>query len=281
MIRFLVVALTAVAATAAVASAQPTPVRPAPAPVATISLTAAPAAAITTPARESRLFELRTYYAGRGKLDALNARFRDHTVRLFEKHGITPIGFWSPVGNPDNKLIFLVAYPNRAARDAAWTALIADPEWTRAKRATETDGRLVEKIEEVFLTPTDFSPVVTPTRNGEPRLFELQTETVSAANADALNIQFRDHAAKLFGKHGVTAVGYWTVTNPAAGEATLIYLLAHKDADGREKAFVSLRSDPAWTTIKADADKKIGVPLTSKDGTRTVLLTPTDYSPLR
>src|SRR6476469_2737431 len=69
---------------------------------------------------DTRVFEMRTYYANPGKLDALNARFRDHTVKLFEKHGITNIGYWVPVENTENKLIYVLAYPSREAREASW-----------------------------------------------------------------------------------------------------------------------------------------------------------------
>src|SRR5712691_3208432 len=80
-------------------------------------------------AQDGRVFEMRTYYAAPGKLDALNARFRDHTVKLFEKHGITNIGYWVPIDNPDSKLIYILAYPSRDARDKSWKEFLADPDW--------------------------------------------------------------------------------------------------------------------------------------------------------
>src|SRR5229473_1948552 len=87
-------------------------------------LIAAPA--IPAADKESRLFELRVYYAAPDKLDALNARFRDHTCKLFEKHGMTNIGYWTPVDNPENKLFYMLAYPSQEARAAAWKGFLAD-----------------------------------------------------------------------------------------------------------------------------------------------------------
>ena len=82
----------------------------------------------TAAEQDPRCFEMRVYYAPPGKLDALNARFRDHTLRLFEKHGIANIGYWMPIDNKDNKLTYLLAYPSREARDKSWKAFQADPE---------------------------------------------------------------------------------------------------------------------------------------------------------
>src|SRR2546421_792764 len=89
---------------------------------------------------QMRLFELRTYTANEGKLDALNARFRDHTVKLFEKHGMTNVGYWTPIDNKDNKLIYILAYPNREARDRSWAAFGADADWRKAFQEAQANG---------------------------------------------------------------------------------------------------------------------------------------------
>jgi hypothetical protein len=108
-----------------------------------------------------RLFEMRTYTAAEGKLDALNARFRQHTNRLFIKHGMTLIGYWTPAEGPDAKttLVYILAYPSREAREKAWEGFRADPEWVAARDASEKDGKLLVKVESTFLTPTDYSPL--------------------------------------------------------------------------------------------------------------------------
>ena len=103
-------------------------------------------------------YELRTYYAADGKLEALHARFRDHTIGLFEKHGMKNLHYWVPEPNDEGKLVYLLAYPSREAREASWKAFLADPEWIAAKEKSELGGKLVAKVESVFLTPTDYSP---------------------------------------------------------------------------------------------------------------------------
>lgn len=112
-------------------------------------------------ASSARLFELRTYHAAPGKLDALHARFRDHTVGLFAKHGITVVGFWTPDGQegPDGTLVYLLAFDDRDAADAAWDAFRADPVWIAARADSERDGPLTSSIESVYLHPTDYSPL--------------------------------------------------------------------------------------------------------------------------
>ena len=109
--------------------------------------------------KETRFFEMRTYYAAPGKLDNLLARFRDHTTKLFEKHGMVNVGYWTPATNSENKLIYLLAYPSRDAREKSWKAFGADPVWQKVARESERDGKLVNKVESVFLAPTDFSPI--------------------------------------------------------------------------------------------------------------------------
>jgi hypothetical protein len=110
----------------------------------------------------SRSFELRTYTAAPGKLEALHARFRDHTNALFTKHGMTIVGFWVPSDKDkgsDNTLVYLLQFPDRAARDRAWDAFRKDPEWIAVRDASEANGKLTEKIDSVMLTATDYSPM--------------------------------------------------------------------------------------------------------------------------
>jgi hypothetical protein len=110
---------------------------------------------------DTRVFEMRTYYANPGKMQALHARFRNHTCRLFAKHGMTLIGFWSPTDAKDaeERMVYILAFPSREAADKAWKAFREDPEWLKAKEASEKDGVLVKKVDSVFLNPTDYSPI--------------------------------------------------------------------------------------------------------------------------
>jgi hypothetical protein len=109
---------------------------------------------------QNRVFELRTYFTHDGRLGALNKRFRDHTCRLFQKHGMELIGFWTPQDEKDGKdgkLVYLLAFPSREAAKASWKAFQEDPEWQKARKESELDGPIVKKVESVFLDPTDYS----------------------------------------------------------------------------------------------------------------------------
>jgi hypothetical protein len=230
--------------------------------------------------KESRFFEMRTYYAAPGKLDDLQARFRNHTTRLFEKHGMVNIGYWVPLTNTENKLIYVLAYPSREARERAWKEFAADPAWQAAAKESERNGKLVSKAESVFLTPTDFSPVVKPESSQTPRMFELRIYHAAPGKLDNLLARFRDHTTALFAKHGMTQLGYWLPTEKkdGAGE-TLIYILAHRNKEAAEASFKAFRADPQW--IQAKSASEVNGPLTVKDGVQSVLMVPTDYSPAK
>ena len=108
-----------------------------------------------------KVYELRTYHASPGKLDALQARFRDHTCKLFQKHGFEIIGFWTPTEAEEAKdtLIYIIAFPTVEAQKKAWQAFRADPEWLKVKADSEKDGSLTTKVESKNLKATDFSPL--------------------------------------------------------------------------------------------------------------------------
>lgn len=109
-------------------------------------------------AKGNRLFEMRTYTTHPSRLDALNKRFREHTNKLFVKHGMELVGYWTPQGK-DNTLVYILAYPSKEAREASWKAFQADPAWKEAREASEKDGKIVAKVDSVFLDPTDYSPI--------------------------------------------------------------------------------------------------------------------------
>jgi len=114
------------------------------------------------PATEKpRVFELRTYTTEPGKLDALHARFRDHTTKLFEQHGMTNIGYWTPADGPRSKdtLIYVLAHESRAAAEKSWLAFRNDPAWLKARGESEAAGPIVRKVESVFMNPTDYSVI--------------------------------------------------------------------------------------------------------------------------
>ncbi|HVR29918.1 MAG TPA: NIPSNAP family protein [Thermoanaerobaculia bacterium] len=121
------------------------------------TLGSAPAAS----GEERRAFELRVYTAEQDKMEALEQRFRDHTLRLFVKHGMEVVGFWKPVAEEgqEGKLVYLLAFPSHQARSDAWSAFGKDPEWQKVYAESHQDGPLVKKIESTRLDPTDYSPL--------------------------------------------------------------------------------------------------------------------------
>ena len=112
-------------------------------------------------AAKGRVFELRTYTAGEGKLEALHARFRNHTLKLFQKHGMQNVGYWSPLDAPAAQytLIYVIAHKDRDAAKKSWDAFRNDPDWKKVQGESEAGGKLVTKVESVYMEATDYSPM--------------------------------------------------------------------------------------------------------------------------
>ena len=110
---------------------------------------------------KQRVFEIRTYYTEPGKLPDLLKRFRDHTTKLFEKHGMTNIAYWVPSDEPHSQdtLIYILAHESRDAAKKSWEGFRADPDWIKARDASEAAGKIVHNMESVFADPTDFSAI--------------------------------------------------------------------------------------------------------------------------
>jgi len=111
---------------------------------------------------QTRVFELRTYTCNEGKLDALKARFRDHTIEIFKRHGMESIGYWIPQDPEKSKttLIYIIAHPSREAAAKNWKEFAADPEWKKVAAASEANGKILAKApESVFMDPADFSQI--------------------------------------------------------------------------------------------------------------------------
>jgi NIPSNAP protein len=233
-------------------------------------------------AQDTRCYELRTYYAAPGKLDELHARFRDHTCKLFEKHDIQNIGYWVPLDNSENKLIYLLAYPTREAHDKSWKEFMADPDWKAAYKASEANGPLVKKVESIFTQATDYSPEDDKSAGTEPRVFELRTYKAAPGKLNDLHARFRDHTCKLFEKHGIANIGYGVPMDKDKGaDDTLIYMVAHKSKEAAAESWKAFANDPDWKKAKAASEEKAGGPLTVEGGVKSVYLKATDYSPIK
>lgn len=230
---------------------------------------------------DTRVFETRIYYTHPGKLDDLHKRFREHTMALFEKHGMQNIGYWTPVDNTNSLLFYIIAHPSMEASAASWKAFGSDPEWKRVQKESELAGPIVRKVDRYFMRATDYSPRIKPAKSGTPRLFEWRDYTPSEGHLPALDARFRDHTIQLFSKHGIQHIGYWhTLTNKTTTER-LVYMLAHKNKAAAEKSFAEFRKDPAWIAAKDASEKAAGGSLTAPNGVVSTFLVPTDYSPTK
>ena len=110
---------------------------------------------------QNRVFELRTYTCAEGKLEDLKKRFRDHTIEIFARHGMESIGYWVPQDGERSKntLIYILAHPSREAATKNWAEFQADPEWKKVAAESEANGKIVQKVESVFMEPTEFSQI--------------------------------------------------------------------------------------------------------------------------
>jgi hypothetical protein len=116
----------------------------------------------THAAESDMVYELRVYHCYEGKLPDLLRRFREHTTKIFEKHGMTNVAYWLPMDEPQksNTLIYVLAHPSREAAATNWRAFSADPEWQSVQKASEANGKIVEKVDSTFIVLTDFSPKI-------------------------------------------------------------------------------------------------------------------------
>jgi len=242
-----------------------------------------PAAAVH--AADGKVYEMRAYVTNDGKLDALLKRFRDHTCKLFEKHGMENIGYWVPVekaDGADNTLIYILAHASRDAAKASFKAFGADPEWQAARMASEEGGKILAKApESVFMDTTPYSPAVKTGAGDRERVFELRLYTTPPGKLDALHARFKDHTMGLFTKHGMTHIGYWTPTDADKGAQTkLIYILAHASQEAGKASFAAFRADPDWIKAKAESEKD-GSLTVATDGVKSIYLRAVDFSQIR
>jgi NIPSNAP len=227
----------------------------------------------------TRLYELRVYYASEGKFQDLMNRFQQHTLKYFYQHNMRLEGFWLPLGeNKENKLVYLLSYPSREARDKSWKEFMADKGWIAVMKNSAVNGEIVAKVESTFLKTTDFSP--NNMKSVGDRVFELRTYKATPNHLPNLLSRFRDHTVKLFENHGMTNIIYWTPTDKEQGsDDMLIYFLAHKTKDAGLASFKSFGGSPEWQAVRKASEEKAGGSLTVF--VKSEYMTPADFSPLK
>jgi hypothetical protein len=225
---------------------------------------------------DTRYFEMRIYYCYPGRLDALVERFQNHTTRIFEKHGMENIGYWLPAKNDRNALYYILAYPSKEARDKSWADFSADPEWKEVATKSEVSGKIVESVTSVFMNASDLLPKINTASAGQQHVFELRTYTCLPGRLPNLITRFKDHTLKLFEKHHMENIVYFTSIEKES-QSKLVYLLAHKSEEEAAKSWDAFRSDPVWIAAR-DASEKDGKIV---EKVESVYLKPLSFSKLK
>ncbi len=204
------------------------------------------------------VYELRTYTTNEGKLENLNARFRDHTVALFKKHGIESVGYWVPTEEPKSKntLVYVIKHESRESAKVSWKAFIADPAWKKVAKESQLDGKILAKApESVYMEATDYSPKFSNDQKAGDAVFELRIYRTNEDKLGNLDARFRDHTIGLFSRHGIQSVAYWHPTDEPESESTLIYLIRHNSRDAAKTSWKAFGSDEEWKKVAKESQK--------------------------
>lgn len=213
--------------------------------------TAVTSAVAQTP--DSPLYEIRTYHCNEGKRPDLIARFQHHTTRIFEKHGMENIGYWLPTAN-NNDLIYILAFPNKAARDAAWEGFLADEEWKAVYAKSIVNGNLVKSIDSEFLTLNSELTNNIKTNSGlDSPVFELRTYYCFPDKFPNIVARFRDHTRALFEKHGMVNVAYFQTVKADSSQPELKYIIAHKNMEAAKESWNAFRDDLVWKEVARES----------------------------
>lgn len=230
------------------------------------------------PAADAPVYELRIYTCEPGRLEALHKRFREHTMKLFEKHGMKNVAYWTPTDEPKSKntLIYLLRHESRDAAKKSWDAFRADPDWLRVREESEQDGKILAgPPESTFLSATDYSPETGPA--AKDRVYELRIYTAADGKLEPLHERFRKYTDKLFAAHGMTSVGYWAPTDEPKSTNQMYYVLEHKDRDAAKSSWQAFINDPKWKAAAAETEAQ-GKLVTKVEST---YVRATDYSPTK
>lgn len=250
-----------------------------------LSLTSSAIAAEGDAKDPGKLYELRFYTTNPGKLPDLHARFRDHTMKLFEKHGMENIIYWTVSEgtkqdgeDKDNMLVYIIAHKDEASKDASWKAFINDPEWKAVAAKSEENGKILAKPPQaILMRDTDFSAVDEPVNqdsDAPARLWELRQYNDGPERVPHTVDRFGSGEKEIFTKHGMQTVKFWTATDNSA----FIYLLAHKDKAAADVSWKGFFADfrgfmDQYRASHPDLPKGRG------NGNDVRYLIPTDYSP--
>ena len=226
------------------------------------------------------IHELRIYDTSPGRLPALLDRFPNVIMPFFDKHEMSPVGFWTDDVGVSNRVTYMLAFDDLAHRERAWAAFRADPERIQAFAYPETDPPFVARARNTILRPTSFSPLqkLAPDTSGggAPRIFELRRyNAVPGRRLSALVNRFEKITLGYFQKYKLDLVGFWT--DDIGLNVRLTYMLAFDDLAHRDRAWAAFRADPE--RIQAFAESERNGPLVAS--IRNTIMRPTSFSPLQ
>jgi hypothetical protein len=230
---------------------------------------------------EGPLYELRIYQASEGRLQHLIKRFREHTDRIFKKHGLKALGYWIPTDGSvkkRRKFVYLLQHPSRYEAYRNWTNFFNDKEWERVMDKPEFQGLLSEKPTSIFLSPNDYSVAARNDIEKPGGSFELRTDVVNPGKLPMLNARFRKHTTSLFNQHGIQNVSYWTPFDQPDSKDTLIYLVHHANRKQADLNWEAFGQDPEWKKVARES--QIQGKLLARPPER-LYLKALDFSPLR
>ncbi len=224
------------------------------------------------------VYELRTYVCEPGKLEALNERFKDHTMRIFEKHGMKNIAYWIPTDGETaaTTLIYLLEHKSREGAALSWEGFRADPEWRKvAAESQEKHGKILSKPPEaIYFTLTDYSPQVSLAESD--KTYELRVYTTAKGKLDALHSRFRDHTEQLLKKHGLKTMAYWSPMDEPKSTNQLYYILETPNREASIAGWKAFLADPEW---KAAHKASIENGEILSEAPLSIFMKTTDYSP--
>ncbi len=229
-------------------------------------------------------YEWHMLVAAPGQLDAVHARLRDGVLPALGSHGLRCVGVFTPAGENPDGVVHLVVAGGREGNDPSRGNLLAnDAEWQALLAGSDRKPALATQRSMQRLQMTAWSPRPDAGQQTTPRVFELRTYTCpDAAKREALLRRFESHTMKLFAKHGMTNVIYWTPDGGPDADTKLVYLLAHDSTTAAKESFAAFREDPDWIAAKTASETVAGGSLTTKEkGVVSEFLSPAAYSPLQ
>lgn len=203
----------------------------------------------------SAYFEMRTYTVHEGKMPDLIQRFQNHTRALFTKHGIENVAYFLSEEQPEKQLTFILGYPSAVERDIRWNNFANDPEWKAVATASEANGRIVQKVDQVFMVWAKGLNFAKPPRPSG--IFQLRTYHLLPGRLDAIQSRFRDHTQALFEKQGLSNYPYWITVEKEGVQSKLVYLIGHQSKEEFNAAFGRFVADPEWIKVR-DASEVSG-----------------------